>query len=190
MTVVAVLLAAGASRRFGAEDKLLEPLNGVALVRHAARLAARFPRALGVVSSVRVQAEVAAEGLDTLLLPDGLGQGDSLAAAVAQVGAVSRLAVFLGDMPLLTDADADAILAADPARPACAVLNGVTMPPAIFPHDWLPRLAALTGDRGAGSLLRAASPAPLPIPAARLRDVDRPADLQAIQSPMASVSRF
>ena len=37
MTVAALLLAAGASRRFGADDKLLARVGGTALVAHAAR---------------------------------------------------------------------------------------------------------------------------------------------------------
>ncbi|MCJ8140168.1 nucleotidyltransferase family protein [Falsirhodobacter halotolerans] len=187
MILGAVLLAAGASRRFGAEDKLLTPVRGVPMVCHAARLVARFPKRLAVVSSDAVRPVIEAEGVSTHRIPAG-GQGDSLAAAVSRLGAVDRLAVFLGDMPDLTAGDVDRLLATDPSRPACAVLDGVMMPPVIFPRAWLSDLTALTGDRGAGALLRAASPTLVSLPPSRLHDVDRPEDLKAIQSDGAFVS--
>lgn len=188
MTVGAVLLAAGASHRFGAEEKLLAPLNGDALIRHAARIVAGFPVRLAVVSSDAVRAEVERSGIPCLTVPAGRGQGDNLAAGVRAIGDVDRLAVFLGDMPFLRAEDVARLLSTDPHRPACATLNGVPLPPAIFPRHWLPRLAVLSGDRGAGALLRAGDVAHPAIPAAHLRDVDRKGDLDPIQSDRGSLS--
>lgn len=49
MTVAILLLAAGASRRFGTENKLLAPLAGKPLVRHAGDAARAVPAALHFV---------------------------------------------------------------------------------------------------------------------------------------------
>ncbi len=52
---VGLLLAAGLSRRFGGDDKLLTLFRGQALVRHAAAVMARLflDRRMAVVSSRR-----------------------------------------------------------------------------------------------------------------------------------------
>ncbi len=182
MTVAALLLAAGQSRRFGRQDKLMALRHGLPLVAHAARLLVRPDIVLrfAVVASQPVAEVLRSEGFATLMLPAGQPQSASIAAGIAAVTATGakRVLIALGDMPHLAPQDIARLLAMPPDRPASAFDEAVPMPPAIFPRDWFPRLAALAGDQGAGMLLRDLPAASrLLVPAQRLRDVDRPGDL-------------
>lgn len=186
MTIAALLLAAGQSRRFGAADKLLADLNGSPLVIHAARALSdpNIGLRLAVVTSPDVAALLQGEGFATLMLPPG-PQSTSIAAGVAalQRQGATRIVIALGDMPLLEPGDIAALLAMPPDQPASARLEDAPCPPAIFPADWFARLTTLTGDRGAGALLRDLPPAAmLAIPAQRLCDVDTPETLRALQT--------
>ncbi|MDB6454335.1 nucleotidyltransferase family protein [Falsirhodobacter sp. 20TX0035] len=173
--IVGALLAAGASRRFGPQDKLLATLKERPLVAHAAERLARAPLdcCFAVVSSDTVAQAV---GMETVRIPAGGGQADSLVAAIRHLPPqTTHLLIALGDMPYLRDDDLALILDGD--GPRCAVAEGHVSPPALFPKAWFPRLLALRGDEGAGRLLRDHPGAHCPLPAASLRDIDRPGDL-------------
>lgn len=175
----AVVLAAGASHRFGAADKLLAPVRGEPMVQHALRLVLREDLAVRVVVTASGGVSAVARGVEVCAVPPG-SQSDSLRAGIAwlQARGAARALVLLGDMPFVTDADVSRILAAPHDRPACAVLDGTPMPPAAFPARLFGALMALTGDRGAGTLLRQLPDLiPIPLPPAHLHDIDRPADL-------------
>lgn len=172
-----VLLAAGASRRFGAADKLLALLDGQPLVSHAAAAMRGVPlaRRIAVVSNPAVTAYV--QGFEIVTIPSG-GQADSLRAGLEAAGAPERLLVALGDMPDVTPAHlARVIAAATDEAPAASHDGTAPLPPACFPRRLFPALAALEGDRGAGSLLRDLPPEQLIAAPRLLRDIDRPKDL-------------
>ena len=176
MTVAALLLAAGQSCRFGAEDKLLADLNGSPLVVHAARALTGVDLRLAVVSTQPVADLLRPEGFATLMVPPG-PQSASITAGVAELQRLgaTRIVIALGDMALLLPDDIRALLALPSDRPGSAWLEDAPSPPAVFPASWFPRLLGLTGDRGAGALLRDLDTASrLAIPARRLRDVDTP----------------
>ena len=176
----AVLLAAGHSRRWGADDKLLAPWNGRPLVSYAATLLCRVPVDLraAVVHDPQVGAQI---DQATLLSPDGDDQAGSLRAAVAWAGQVgaSRLLVLLGDMPFVTEGLAVTILddCTDDTPSAARHPDGRPGAPACFPESLFPALSSLHGDRGAGELLQDATC--VSAPAAELVDVDVPQDLSA-----------
>lgn len=186
MSLGVLLLAAGQSRRFGAQDKLLAPLAGRPVITHALEALA-LPEAahrLAVVSAGPVAALARQAGFRTLALTPGLPQSASLVAGLGWLRprGITRLLVALGDMPWLRPEDMRAILnlAAEPEgeRAACAALGDIPMPPALFPAAMFDALAALSGDRGAGGLLRMIPAARrLRLPGDRLRDIDRPGDL-------------
>jgi molybdenum cofactor cytidylyltransferase len=99
--VVGALLAAGQSRRFGADDKLLAPLDGMPLVRHAANamFEAELTQRIAVVSNPAV-ANVLCD-FEVTSVPPGEPMSVSLGSAVKvaqQIGA-DQLLVVLGDMP-------------------------------------------------------------------------------------------
>ena len=56
------------------------------------------------------------------------------------------------------------------------------MPPACFPAGWLSRLAQLTGDQGAGKLLRDLPPAQLVEASGLLPDIDTPESLRQLRT--------
>lgn len=172
-----VLLAAGHSRRWGAENKLLAQWHGQALATCAAATLRRAPVDLRAAVVRDPQVATLLPGW-TLLAPEGEDQSASLRSAVAwaeDVRAV-RLLILLADMPALGDATIKAVVAACTDRPsAVRHPDGRAGVPACFPAQMFGLLSNLRGDRGAGSLL--AEAATIHAPAAELADIDRPDDL-------------
>lgn len=147
MTTV-VLLAAGASRRFGPECKLQSLYRGKPLVRHAADaiLATGLP-ALAVTADPAVE-----ELLPEFCIIHSVGpQSQSLRAGLEQVND-DRALVVLGDMPHV-NADLLHRIAEAPA-PAAATDGIRVMPPASIPRSMFADIMRLSGDQGAASLLR------------------------------------
>ncbi|WEF24456.1 NTP transferase domain-containing protein [Paracoccus sp. S3-43] len=171
MTTV-VLLAAGASRRFGTACKLQAPYRGKPLVRHVAEaiLASGLP-------AVAVTADPAVEDL----LPEfriirSIGpQSQSLRAGLAAVDD-DRALVVLGDMPHV-DAALLLRIALAPAPAAASDGNRIT-PPASLPRSMFADIAQLSGDQGAGAVLRRRPDLYLVhVDAGRLRDIDISEDI-------------
>lgn len=172
-----LLLAAGASRRFGPEDKLLAMLRGRPLVDHAAQAMRDCPldRRIAVITNPELLPWL--DGFQVIRIDPG-DQSASLRAGLRAAGSPDRLLVALGDMPDVTGAHLAAVLgAATDALPACSHDGTAPMPPACFPRASLRALASLRGDRGAGALLRDLPPAQHVAAAGLLRDIDRPGDL-------------
>lgn len=166
LRVGAVLLAAGQGRRFGPEPKLLARLDGKPLVRHAAQAAlGSAARPVVVVLGAHAQGVRAAlDGLDLLFVgnPDfAAGLSTSLRAGLAALPEeIDAAIVLLGDMPRIEARHLNALIAAyaaaDP-RPSAVVPvhDGRRGNPVLLDHRRLSgALAALTGDHGAGPLLR------------------------------------
>lgn len=157
MSCAGLLLAAGASRRFGPDNKLLSDLHGRPLVCYAAN-ALRESQA-DILIAVTQAPDIARllEGFD--IVPPDIADpqhADSLRAGVrhAKTLGASKLVIVLGDMPFVTPALVDAVLAACSATtPSAAIMGQQKMPPAAFPTSFFDRLAGLTGDQGAGRLL-------------------------------------
>jgi len=185
-----VLLAAGASRRFGS-PKQLATVGGESLLRRMTRIAlAARPAGCVVVlgaRAARLRRELAA--LDVVVVVndrwrDGLSH--SLAAGVAALPAEARsVLVLLADQAGLGPADLELLFACwrrAPGRIAAASVDGRLGPPAILPRAVFPALARLRGDRGARDLLRdpRRRAVGVDLPAAAL-DVDRPSDLAALR---------
>lgn len=166
--VAAVLLAAGAGRRMRGADKLLEPIGGVPLIAHAAgQLAAakgidqvhvvlppdRPERAAALDDPAlhHVPAERASEGM-----------GASLRAGISALDAdTDAVVIALADMPEVTCADIEALVAAyDPDSGAEIIRalteDGIPGHPVLFGRRFFEALADVTGDTGARDVLRAA----------------------------------
>ena len=179
---VGLLLAAGASRRFGAEDKLLAPFGPMPLMLHAAEAmrAARLDARLAVVSAP--EAAVLLPDFDLVQIAPGAEQSASLKAGIRRAEAMgaARVVIVLADMPLITSDLISEI--AERTGPACAGDGTRRMPPAAFPAEFFPELLKATGDKGAGPLLK-----DLPESAVirtlpeLLTDIDRPEELARLQ---------
>lgn len=181
-----VLLAAGASRRFGS-PKQLARVGGQSLLRRMACIAlAAGPAGCVVVLGARAERlrrELA--GLDVRIVVnlrwrEGLSR--SLAAGVAALPAQARgVLVLLADQAALGPADLAVLCACwrrAPRRIVAARVGRTLGPPAILPRSVFATLRRLRGDQGARELIRdpRRRAIGLDLPGAAL-DIDRPSDL-------------
>lgn len=158
--IVGILLAAGRSRRFGA-DKLLHaaPYGRCIAEVAAGKLLAACDRALAVVgphSSDQLRDRLRRTGLELVEAADAeLGMGATLAAGVKAVPRAAGWVVALADMP--------AIQSTSVAGVAQALRGGAVLAapfhcgrrghPVGFSARWFEPLVSLTGDSGARGLL-------------------------------------
>lgn len=185
MSVAAVLLAAGASRRLGRPKQLVD-LAGEAMVRRAARLClqAGLAPVLVVVGCAADEVAAALEGLGVSVVPNPdwpEGMAASLRAGVAALPPDCPAVLLLPcDQPALS-ADLLAALAAaheaDRSATVASAYGGGLGVPALFPRARFPEFTALRGDRGAKALLAGA--VAVPFPGGEV-DLDTPEDLEAL----------
>lgn len=165
--VAAILLAAGRSTRFGDESKLLARIGGKALVRHVAEAAANSTADPVIVVTGHRAEEVQSQlqGLPVRfvhnhLFADGLSM--SLKAGFSALPPEARAAmILLGDMPFVGAELIDALIAGwqERGRPAALVpaLNGRRGNPVVLSRALQAAIEGLSGDVGAGSVLRGRS---------------------------------
>lgn len=179
-----ILLAAGASRRFGAQDKLAVDLDGRALALHSVDRIADVDFAARVAVTGHADPGFAERGFQTVRngAPEQ-GMAHSLSLGVAAVEAnpaVDAAMILLADMPLVPRSHIMALMDAfDGDRIASRGERAIT-PPAIFGRAHFAALRAMSGDHGAKSVLRDA-----PMVAADprwLQDVDTPEDMAAVKA--------
>lgn len=187
MAVALALLAAGAGRRMRGRDKLLETVEGVALLRHLALEAlAAAPGPVAVTLRGDTPArEAALVGLDVTLLPvtdadDGMSASLKVAAQWAQGLGIDGLMICPADMPELTAGDfATLARGFDPMGPPLRATadDGTPGHPVLFPARLLSLFASLSGDRGAQSVLQQHPPRAIALPAKHATtDLDTPED--------------
>lgn len=183
---VALLLAAGSSRRWGAANKLLARIGGESMVVASLRIARAAPVGR-VVVIVGAQAERVARAVRAARVPGvevvrardhSAGVGASLRAGLAALRPAERTVfVFLGDMPTVPPTLARRLARA--LRPGDAavrpVWRGVPGHPVLLRRPSRAAIGRIGGDRGLGPLLAGART----IAAGRgaVRDVDRRTDL-------------
>ena len=156
----AILLAAGLSRRFGAEDKLLSDHHGRPLVDHAAATLAGLPCARHIavvrVGAPKLRALLEARGFAVVEndAPE-TGMARSLALGIMAAGDAEAALIALGDMPAIPAAHLAALCARLSPDAPIAATAGPSRPmvPAAFVASVFARLQALTGDRGAQDVL-------------------------------------
>jgi molybdenum cofactor cytidylyltransferase len=192
--VAGLVLAAGRSTRMGEANKLLLPVRGKPMLRHAvaAQLASTAQPVLVVTGHQHGEVEAALAGLDVIVLPNpdfAEGLATSLRAGIAAVPeSAPGVIVSLGDMPNVTgpvlDRLAQAFADAPDALAVVPTLLGQRGNPVLLSRALFPAVAQLTGDQGARRLLEEAGDAvvevPLDDPAIAL-DVDTPEALQAVE---------
>ena len=188
----AIVLAAGAGRRFGG-GKLLARFRSRPLVCWAveAALASRVEGVTVVVGArgaevAALLAPLAGERLRVVRCGDwGEGIAASLRCGIAALPAGTRAALLLlGDMPLVSPALADRLLAyvLDGAPAALPLCHGEPGHPVAVSCRLFAALAGLNGDRGARSLLAGLDGvvSVATDDAGCVRDIDTRADLAAL----------
>jgi molybdenum cofactor cytidylyltransferase len=192
--VAAIVLAAGRSTRMGGPNKLLENISGKPLVRIAAEeaLGSRARPVVVVTGHERARVEAALAGLDVRLVhnPDyAEGLSTSVKAGLAALPPETEAAIVcLGDMPQVTSALIDRVIAAfDPEKNALVVLptfSGKRGNPVLWSRRFFPELMALEGDVGARHLIGAYPEVVTEVPvenAAAMVDIDTPDALRAVK---------
>ena len=180
-----LLLASGASRRFGS-NKLVAPLDGRPVVRWSAEsLASAVDQTWVVVSAQSVDVRTALHGLPVRWVENAAaheGMASSIRAGIAVLPAeADAVVITLGDQPLI---DRDVIRRVVAEWRAAPAPHGAVVAsyadgrghPALFGAALFPALLALEGDRGARELLASLGEAVVvvDVPSGRPADVDTP----------------
>lgn len=199
---VAVVLAAGLSRRMDGQAKVTLELDGVSLVGRAVRAALEG----GAQPPVQVMAGEEHEAIQEALVRDvpvggegchrwrllrnphpERGIGSSLALAAAQVRGRDLL-VLLADQPFVQGETVKRLLDAwdRQSGAAAAVLEtpgGTWGPPVVINRSLLPQVCALTGDEGARTVLSGLDSRLVRVPAQGVEgyDVDSQEDFRRAQ---------
>jgi CTP:molybdopterin cytidylyltransferase MocA len=160
VTVGALVLAAGAGRRFGGVKQLAD-VDGRPLLEHAAlAVVHRTPRVVVLGHAAdEIRSVVDLHGAEPVFCADwAVGQAASLRCGVAALGAVDAAVVLLGDMPGVTASAVEAVVAAwdGTADAVRATYDGAPAHPVLLGRDLLDRAADLRGDVGFRSLLERA----------------------------------
>ena len=193
--VAAVVLAAGRSTRMGAINKLIAEIGGKPLVRIAAEqaLASRASPVIVVTGHERERVEAALNGLPVRIVHNpsyAEGLGTSLKAGIAAIPDEADGAIIcLGDMPQVTSALIDKLLAAfEPERGALVVvpsIDGRRGNPVVWSRRFFHDLMQIQGDIGARHLIGSYAEAVVEVPVtddAAMTDVDTPESLSAVKA--------
>ena len=182
----AVVLAAGRSERMGGANKLLLPVEGVAVVRRVVETVSAAPvdEVLVVVGHDRGAVGRALAGLPVRLVDNPRyreGLGSSVAAGVASAaGGADGYLICLGDLPRLTISSVRAVLERfrDVDEPEVVVPHYRGRPghPVLIRRRFRDLLLTLEGDRGARAALGG-------LTAVVRLDVEDPGILEDIDTP-------
>ncbi|MFV0298106.1 MAG: NTP transferase domain-containing protein [Hyphomicrobiaceae bacterium] len=161
--IAAIVLAAGRSRRFGTNNKLLADLAGEPVVRHAVRavLASRARPVVVVTGHMADEVRQALVGLDVSFAdsPDYRdGMAASLKAGLAALPKdIDGVLVALGDMPSITGPDIDRLVAGFAPKEGRAIMvpvyHGKRGNPVLFATHLIPEMAGIAGDAGAKQVI-------------------------------------
>lgn len=190
-TVFAIVLAAGASNRFGTSKQLAE-FEGEPLVHRALRVAqdACGDRTVLVVGSDWKKVLAACgqkRGFFVRNEQYESGMASSIARGVSSVAHTADAILLLTvDQPLITAEHLNSLISEWYSAPEAIVVSeysGVQGPPAVFPARCFDSLRKLEGDQGARSLLsnRSYSVRGIALDAAAT-DIDTPQDLADLSS--------
>jgi molybdenum cofactor cytidylyltransferase len=188
----AIVLAAGASTRFGSAKQLVRVAGRPLLHTTVTRTAEVVGNALIVVlgSGAAELAPLLKHSPGAIVVNQEWreGLGSSIRAGVARLpAACGGVLLVLADQAAVTADDLKRLAGTWRKQPqyiAAALYAGTVGAPAIFPRAAFRELAALRGDAGARPILRrnADRVVRVPMPSAAL-DVDTPEDLLALAEP-------
>jgi len=160
--VFAVVLAAGASNRFGS-TKQLQTFDGISLVGRAANLASSVcgnNTILVTGHDSTTVARSAGEAARFVIVNDHYtdGMSSSIAAAASALAHTAGGILFiLADQPLIGAEHLQAMLDAwsgSEKEIIATAIADTSGPPVLFPRGTFPELMRLTGDQGARSVLQ------------------------------------
>jgi molybdenum cofactor cytidylyltransferase len=187
-----VVLAAGASTRFGSAKQLVRVAGRPLLHTAITRAAEVTGNALIVVlgSGAAELAPLLKHSVGSIVVNQEWREGlaSSIRAGMARLPSTcSGVMLLLADQPAVSADDLKRLAGSWRRNPQCiaaALYGGNCGVPAIFPRSTFRELAELRGDVGARALLRRSADrlVRVPMPSAAL-DVDTPEDLLAFTAP-------
>lgn len=188
----AIVLAAGASTRFGSAKQLVRidgrPLLHTMVTRTAEVTGNALIVVLGAGAGELAPLLKHSPGSVVVNRQWREGLASSIRAGVARLPATcAGVLLVLADQAAVTSDDLKRLAGTWRRRPQCivaALYAGTTGAPAIFPRNTFTELAALRGDSGARPILRRSADrvVRVPMPAAEL-DLDTPEDLLQFAPP-------
>lgn len=179
MSIAAIVLAAGASRRLG-RPKQQVVLQGETLLERAIRIAkeAELSPVIAVTRQSITPDERSPSGVHIVInqaADEGIASSIRCGVAAAEQHRVTGAVILACDQPRLGSSHLSALIAA-PGRLTASAYAGIVGIPAYFPVEFFSSLQQLGGDTGARSLLKTA----YPISAEELElDIDTEDDLRA-----------
>jgi molybdenum cofactor cytidylyltransferase len=193
ISVAAIILAAGESRRFGGA-KLLAPLDGRPLVQHvidAANASSCEPVVIVVGAGADLLVAAARLGRASVVRnPDyATGQASSLRVGLAAAGAADAAVILLADMPGVRPALIEALIERQRESLAAAVTSlwrARRTPPTLLHRDLWPALRDLRGDLGAREVLAGRTDVvslEVDLTLGSLDDIDTPQDHARVSAP-------
>jgi molybdenum cofactor cytidylyltransferase len=200
----AVVLAAGASRRFGPDNKLLADMGGEPLVRRVVKVAAScgISHVVVVTGHDRHAVEQSLRDVPAVRFASNpnweLGMGSSIAIGVSALAeAVEGAFIVPGDMGLLSPALLDQLAAAfdEEGRESIVVpvtTEGAQRNPILWPRRYFSALTALDGAEGGKSVLASLAASWRALTVAdetEFADVDTPSDLALVRKRIDKRSR-
>jgi molybdenum cofactor cytidylyltransferase len=196
MTITAIVLAAGHSTRFGADNKLLADTGDGPLIRRVLSAVALSPVAdIVLVTGLDPGRVAAAAGpgrwrVITNPEPEG-GKSSSIRAGIAAVTAQTDGAlIVLGDMPGISAGLISDLMAKFEASGRSAIVHpqapdGRQGHPVLWPQGLFAGLSGLSGDKGGKALMAAHQALAVPhmvTGEGAFRDIDTLADLKTYRS--------
>lgn len=157
--LVGILLAAGQSRRFGANNKLLYKINGEPMAALAARnLKAALPNSIAIIkpNDLKTRTLLENEGLHVMECQNAeQGMGYSLAHAIKNSWHAKGWLITLADMPFIHQKTIRKIAGAIKNNASIAVPrhNYQRGHPVGFSHHYRHSLSSLNNDRGAHEII-------------------------------------
>lgn len=189
--LVGLLLAAGFSRRFGVQNKLLQPLpNGECMAVVAARsLITALPHSVAVIRANVPELSAALKALGLIVVE--CGEQEQVMADSLKLGLNTVLTAFpqcagvviaLADMPFIQPQTIQHVANALAQHPLVQpVMAGKPGHPVGFSRALIPELLRMEGDQGAREVVRAHQAQSIHIACEDpgiFRDIDTPADLK------------
>lgn len=188
-----IILAAGQSARMRGTDKLMEPVDGVPLIRRQAEMARAVTRGEVIIALPPTHGprHEALDDLEVTALPvadAGEGMNASLRSAVAALPQGTRAAmIMLADLPELTADDLKAVFQSVDLTSKTLIWRGATQDgkpghPIVFAATLFDSLSKLRGDNGGRAIVASAGDrvALVALPGQRARrDLDTPEDWAA-----------
>jgi len=172
------ILAAGSSKRFGTEDKLMAELSGKPILQHVieATSGLSFKSRYGIVPphSVRRRHLFESYGyqsIDNINASSGQGSSLALASKTALEGPYDSLCVMLGDMPFVTGEHLRKLLksGADKSISQC---RDHLMPPMSIKRSVFSEMAGIAAETGAKALFNSANVEKIPLSSHQAQDID------------------